>query len=83
MLSSAALARAIAAPPSVSDRRGSFYGFRIPNDSKCGQWAVKMGRAEKPGKRKRQWARQCRGQTQIWLPFCWEVPYAAKFGELS
>ncbi|KAJ7511933.1 hypothetical protein B0H11DRAFT_1899429 [Mycena galericulata] len=65
---------AIVMPPSASDRPGAFYTYFDPTFS-----IAKMGRSNDPPRRKLEWARQCRGEAQIWLPFYWEVPFAAKF----
>ncbi|KAJ7449392.1 hypothetical protein B0H11DRAFT_1924031 [Mycena galericulata] len=68
---------AIIMPPSASDRPGGFYTYFDPTFS-----IAKMGRSNDPARRKLEWARQCRGEAQIWLPFYWEVPFAAKFERL-
>ncbi|KAJ7676141.1 hypothetical protein B0H17DRAFT_1140114 [Mycena rosella] len=74
-------------PPSPSDKPGFFYEFLILEDDededeetrRTDADVIKLGRAVHPLKRRRQWARQCRGQRQRWQ-FCWKVPFAAKFG---
>ncbi|KAJ7634020.1 hypothetical protein B0H17DRAFT_1149770 [Mycena rosella] len=68
-------------PPSPSDKPGFFYEFLILEDDEDEDEdtdVVKLGRAVHPLKRRRQWARQCRGQRQRWQ-FCWKVPFTAKF----
>ncbi|KAJ7430665.1 hypothetical protein B0H11DRAFT_2220183 [Mycena galericulata] len=67
----------ILVPPSPSDRPGGCYAFFDPTFS-----IGKLGRSNHPPRRKREWARQCWGEQQIWLPFYWEVPFAAKFERL-
>ncbi|KAJ7449500.1 hypothetical protein B0H11DRAFT_1928657 [Mycena galericulata] len=64
-------------PPSPSDRAGAFYAFFDPTFS-----TAKYGRSNNPPRRKGEWERQCRGEIQVWLPFYWEVPFAAKFERL-
>ncbi|KAJ7436358.1 hypothetical protein FB451DRAFT_1193975 [Mycena latifolia] len=77
--------------PSPADIRrgpGYFYGFEIPCEQPkspgCRLLArreAKLGRTKDPRKRRRQWARKCRGQRQNrWT--CWRVPYAGKFERL-
>ncbi|KAJ7460122.1 hypothetical protein B0H11DRAFT_1924165 [Mycena galericulata] len=67
----------ILVPPSPSDRPGGFYAYFDPTLS-----IAKYGRSDNPARRKREWERQCRGEMQLWLPFYWEVPFAAKFERL-
>ncbi|KAJ7451188.1 hypothetical protein B0H11DRAFT_1927844 [Mycena galericulata] len=68
---------AIIMPPSASDRPGGFYTYFDPTFS-----IAKMGCSNDPARHKLECARQCRGEAQIWLPFYWEVPFAAKFERL-
>ncbi|KAJ7429055.1 hypothetical protein B0H11DRAFT_1946271, partial [Mycena galericulata] len=70
---------ALLAPPSASDGRGAFYGFRI---GKTQSSILKLGRAKEPRKRRSQWARQCRGERHCWLPYYWEVPFYKKFEKI-
>ncbi|KAJ7729548.1 hypothetical protein DFH07DRAFT_969512 [Mycena maculata] len=64
---------AVLAPPSASDCRGAFYGFRIAK-TRATPAIVKLGRAKEPRKRRAQWARQCRGERHRWLTYYWESP---------
>ncbi|KAJ7696825.1 hypothetical protein B0H17DRAFT_1130829 [Mycena rosella] len=66
-------------PPSPSDKRGFLYEFVILDDDDDD--VVKYGRSNNPLRRRREWARQCKGQDQHWQ-YCWEVPFAAKFEKL-
>ncbi|KAJ7065111.1 hypothetical protein B0H15DRAFT_973675 [Mycena belliarum] len=78
------LRAALRAPPSPSDKAGTFYIYEI-----CGRQPnrpirraqAKLGRAKDPSKRKLQWFRKCRGQRQRWWCY-WRVPFAAKFERL-
>ncbi|KAJ7429272.1 hypothetical protein B0H11DRAFT_2412504 [Mycena galericulata] len=72
---------ALLAPPSASDGRGGFYGFRIAK-TRSTPGIIKLGRAKVPRKRQAQWARQCRGERHRWLPYYWEVPFYKKFEKI-
>ncbi|KAJ7496270.1 hypothetical protein B0H11DRAFT_1910029 [Mycena galericulata] len=67
-------ATAITIAPSPSDRPGTFYAYFDAEFS-----TAKLGRSDNPVRRKGEWERQCQGEIQVWLPICWEVPFAAKF----
>ncbi|KAJ7089421.1 hypothetical protein C8R44DRAFT_751431 [Mycena epipterygia] len=60
--------------PSAFNKPGAFYFFQVPLED-----VAKFGCAKRPRRRQREWARQCRGQQQVWK-WCWQVPFAAKFG---
>ncbi|KAJ7719888.1 hypothetical protein DFH07DRAFT_972792 [Mycena maculata] len=72
---------AVLAPPSASDCRGAFYGFRIAK-MRATPAIVKLGRAKEPRKRRAQWAHQCRGERHRWLTYYWEVPFYKKFEKI-
>ncbi|KAJ7075896.1 hypothetical protein B0H15DRAFT_956134 [Mycena belliarum] len=78
------LRAALRAPPSPSDKAGTFYMYEIrrrqPNRP-VRRAQAKLGRAKDPSKRKLQWFRKCRGQRQRWWCY-WRVPFAAKFERL-
>ncbi|KAJ7505067.1 hypothetical protein B0H11DRAFT_1905143 [Mycena galericulata] len=76
--------------PSPSDTYGVLYAFyifrtqprrRYGRTPKHPRAKVKIGRANNPLRRRREWARQCRGQRQKWW-FWWDVPFAKKFERL-
>ncbi|KAJ7216872.1 hypothetical protein B0H12DRAFT_1240159 [Mycena haematopus] len=56
------------------DSPGGVYAFFVD-----GGRTVKIGRSVDPESRRRQWARQCRGEVQRWLTFYWAVPFAKSF----
>ncbi|KAF8183608.1 hypothetical protein K438DRAFT_1975077 [Mycena galopus ATCC 62051] len=70
------LDRAIAAPPSATDGVGGVYVYFTQHNAKR---VAKIGKADAPVVRQAQWARQCHGELQRWLPFYWEVRFAKKF----
>ncbi|KAJ6507508.1 hypothetical protein DFH09DRAFT_1101317 [Mycena vulgaris] len=69
-------------PPSRCDKPGYFYDFLIVDDDDEDDedaLIIKYGRSADPVTRRKQWRRQCKGQHQRWQ-YCWEVPFATKFG---
>ncbi|KAJ7073382.1 hypothetical protein B0H15DRAFT_963718 [Mycena belliarum] len=75
---------ALRAPPSPSDKAGTFYYYEIPGRQPNGRTRgarFKFGRARNVRQRQGQWKRKCRGQRQRWWSY-WDVPYASKFEHL-
>ncbi|KAJ7645718.1 hypothetical protein B0H17DRAFT_1148374 [Mycena rosella] len=65
-------------------KAGGFYAYKIrriqpngPPPPPLRQTQIKLGRAQCPPKRQKQWQRQCRGQVQDWW-FWYAVPDATK-----
>ena len=67
------------APPTAADRPGYIYMYFIPSNMP-GYYLVKVGRTNNPLRRKLEWARQCRGQWQRWVPEVVRTRYAHKSG---
>ncbi|KAJ6449158.1 hypothetical protein C8R47DRAFT_1230752 [Mycena vitilis] len=86
-----ALEAAIRAPASGFDKPGKLYMFEIPAhqpnrrarraQARADKRKVKIGRSNRPPRRRGEWARKCKGQIQEWYCY-WEVPEAAKFEAL-
>ncbi|KAJ7441687.1 hypothetical protein FB451DRAFT_1190871 [Mycena latifolia] len=83
-----AIEAVIRARPSPSDGPGTAYVFTIladqpnlPHPRPKGRRELKIGKANDPPKRKREWSRQCRGQRQEWRVY-WIVPFTKKFEKL-
>ncbi|KAJ7648909.1 hypothetical protein B0H17DRAFT_1147865 [Mycena rosella] len=81
----AAVARILASNPALW-RPGAFYAFRIPDTQPppstiAKPSAVKMGRSNKPPRRKSEWKRKCWPQQHEWW-FYFDVPDAASFKHL-
>ncbi|KAJ7431146.1 hypothetical protein B0H11DRAFT_2262304 [Mycena galericulata] len=84
------IAHVLNSPPSPSDAPGYLYAYRIFRHQPLWRFGrrprfprakIKIRRANNPQRRRREWARQCRGQRVKWW-FWWYVPFAKKFERL-
>ncbi|KAJ7429134.1 hypothetical protein B0H11DRAFT_2266844 [Mycena galericulata] len=84
------IAHILNSPPSPSDGPGYLYVFRIFRKQPLRRFGraprsrrakIKIGRTNNPQRRRREWARQCRGQRVKWW-FWWYVPFAKQFERL-
>ncbi|KAJ7631959.1 hypothetical protein DFH06DRAFT_1337480 [Mycena polygramma] len=62
-------------PLSQTDTSGGLYLYE-------GDGGIKVGYANFPARRRREWQRLCSPEVQTWWPFYWEVPHRKLFEKI-